>query len=116
MEKCLFCDIVSGKEPSVKVWEDGDFLVIRNKYPIAPVHVLIMPKKHVSKKEMAEDSGSTGDDFWGKIMGAVFATIRELGLNKTGYKLVNNGAGYNHFDHEHIHILGGTKGEPGGRT
>ena len=116
MEKCLFCKIVSGEEPSVKVWEDGDFVAIKNKYPVAPVHILVIPKKHVSKVELVEDSGSTSADFWGKMMGAVFATIRQLGLDKTGYKLVNNGAGYNHFEHEHMHILGGTKTEPGGAT
>lgn len=54
--------------------------------------------------------------FWGKIMPVVFEVVSELGLDKTGYKLVNNGAGYNHFEHEHIHILGGTKTEPGGAT
>ena len=116
MEKCLFCDIAAGEEPSEKVWEDGDFVAIKNKYPVAPVHILVIPKKHVSKVELVEDSGSTSADFWGKMMGAVFATIRQLGLDKTGYKLVNNGAGYNHFDHEHIHVLGGSKSEPGGRT
>ncbi|NIT04443.1 hypothetical protein GTO10_06110, partial [Candidatus Saccharibacteria bacterium] len=47
---------------------------------------------------------------------AVWETIRHLGLDKSGYKLVNNGAGYNHFEHEHMHILGGTKAEPGGKT
>ena len=58
----------------------------------------------------------TDGDFWGKIMGAVFEVVRQEGLDKSGYKLVNNGAGYNHFDHEHIHVLGGSKEEPAGKT
>jgi hypothetical protein len=49
-------------------------------------------------------------------MAAAFQTIKHLGLNRTGYKLVNNGAGYNHFEHEHLHILGGSREEPAGRT
>ena len=49
-------------------------------------------------------------------MGAVFSVIGQTGLDKTGYKLVLNGAGYNHFDHEHIHMLGGTAEEPVGKT
>ena len=40
--------------------------------------------------------------------------IVKLGLDKTGYKIVNNGAGYNHFEHQHLHIMGGSKEEPGG--
>ena len=119
---CLFCEIAKGTEPSTKVWENGEFVCIKNKYPVAPVHLLVMPKEHVSKKQLAgvRDQGSgervTDGDFWGKIMGAVFEVVRQEGLDKNGYKLVNNGAGYNHFDHEHIHVLGGSKEEPAGTT
>ena len=68
--------------------------------------------------------GVTADAFDGPLarktatskFGAIFDTITRLGLVRTGYKLVNNGAGYNHFEHEHFHILGGSKEEPGGRT
>lgn len=112
-ENCLFCKIVAGEEPSVKVWENEEFLAIRNKYPAAPVHVLVMPKAHIRKQEVA--SRQKGE-FWGKMMAVVFSVVRQLELDKTGYKLVNNGAGYNHFEHEHIHVLGGTKTEPGGAT
>jgi len=121
MDDCLFCKIVEGKEPSVKIWENEEFLCIKNKYPVAPVHVLVMPKAHIEKIQVT--TNSSGEDgpykmgeFWGKIMGAVFAVVSQLGLDKSGYKLVNNGAGYNHFEHEHMHILGGTKTEPGGQT
>jgi len=50
------------------------------------------------------------------MMVAVFQVVKHLGLDKTGYKLVNNGAGYNHFEHEHVHVLGGSKEEPAGNT
>lgn len=111
---CLFCEIARGTEPATKVWENGEFVCIKNKYPVAPVHLLVMPKTHVSKIELS--SGMTSEGFWGKIMGAVFEVVRQEGLDKNGYKLVNNGAGYNHFDHEHIHVLGGSKEEPAGKT
>lgn len=115
---CLFCKIGVGREPSRVVIETEDFLCIENKYPSAPVHVLVIPKAHISKKDWTDgkNKGVTGDDFWGRIMAVVFTVIIKLGLDKTGYKLVNNGAGYNHFDHEHIHVLGGTKSEPVGAT
>lgn len=125
MRNCLFCEIVAGRSPSVKVWEDDDFLAIKNKYPKAPVHVLVMPKEHVEKSALLDSSSQTpqNDDsgasnfvmFWGRMMTAVFSVVHELNLSKTGYKLVSNGAGYNHFEHEHIHVLGGSKHEPAGQ-
>lgn len=113
-ESCLFCKIANGEEPSQKVWENEEFVAIWNKFPVAPVHLLVMPKAHVSKA--GHFIGSTAADFWSKIMAAVLAVLAQEGLNKRGYKLVSNGAGYNHFDHEHIHVLGGSKEEPTGRT
>lgn len=113
-KKCLFCQIGAKEEPAVIVWENDAFVAIKNKYPVAPVHLLVMPKTHVSKKDLS--GGSTSAGFWDKIMGAVFEVVRQEGLDKSGYKLVNNGAGYNHFDHEHIHILGGSSEEPAGKT
>lgn len=110
---CLFCQIAKGEAPSTKVWEDEDFVAIVNKFPVAPVHLLVLPKDHVSKKELVEQ-GIPG--FWEDLLAASITVIKDQGLDKKGYKLVNNGAGYNHFDHEHMHVLGGTKGEPGGKT
>jgi len=112
--QCLFCKIAAGEVEGKPVWEDPDFVAIKNKFPVAPVHLLVMPKDHVSKE--GHFIGSTPVDFWSKIMGAVFSVIAQEGLDKKGYKLVLNGAGYNHFDHEHIHVLGGTKAEPTNET
>src|SRR5688572_6505107 len=111
-QECLFCQIAKGESPAKKIWENEQFLAIENKYPKAPIHVLVMPKEHVSKVQLV--LGVSG--FWDAMMAAVFKTVRSLKLDKTGYKLVNNGAGYNHFDHEHIHVMGGTNKEPGGET
>lgn len=113
MTDCLFCKIVEGEEPSEKVLEAENFLVIKNKYPVAPVHLLVLFKKHREKEDTISGECS---GFWDEMMAACWEAIRHFGLDKTGYKLVNNGAGYNHFEHEHMHILGGTKEEPAGRT
>lgn len=113
VEECLFCKIVKGEEPSKKVLETDDFLVIENKFPVAPVHVLVLDKKHREKR--ATISGEY-EGFWDGILAASWEAIKQLGLDKTGYKLVNNGAGYNHLEHEHLHILGGSEEEPGGKT
>jgi len=50
---CLFCKIVAGEEPCQKVLETDDFLVIKNKYPKAPVHVLVIDKEHHEKKDVS---------------------------------------------------------------
>jgi len=115
---CLFCKIASREEPAVILWEDEEFMCIENKYPVAPVHVLVIPKSHEPKKAWinGEKTGMTLSGFWGKMMAVVFTVVCKLELDKTGYKLVNNGAGYNHFEHEHMHILGGSAKEPGGTT
>jgi histidine triad (HIT) family protein len=115
-DNCLFCKIIEGEEPSEKVWEDENFLAIKNKYPKAPIHVLVMPKGHTVKKGTSDPKNSLFDGFWAIMMRAVFEVVHELDLSKTGYKLVSNGAGYNHFEHEHIHVLGGSKTEPAGQT
>lgn len=114
-ENCLFCQIVAETAPSEKVHEDDNFVVIKNKYPQAPIHVLVIDKKHREKPQTI--SGEYFDDrYWDLMFKTIYDTVRLLELDKTGYKLVNNGAGYNHFEHEHFHILGGSKNEPGGST
>jgi len=114
---CLFCKIISGEEPSEKIIETDEFLVIKNKYPVAPIHVLVIDKRHREKKDTISGSFSgKNKNYWDKMFVAIFGTITKLGMTKTGYKLVNNGAGYNHFEHEHFHVLGGSKEEPGGST
>ena len=112
-ETCLFCKIVKGEEPSKKVLETEKFLVIHNKYPVSPVHLLVLDKSH-NEKEHTLNGEIEG--YWDSLMGAANLAVKKFGLDKTGYKLVNNGAGYNHFEHEHLHILGGSETEPGGKT
>ncbi len=112
-KNCLFCKIVQGIEPSSKVLELEEFVVIKNKYPHAPIHVLVLDKKH-REKSATMKSDFKDECYWDKMMAAVWEAIKHLSLDKTGYKIINNGAGYNHFEHQHLHIMGGSKEEPGG--
>lgn len=89
--------------------------MIKNKFPVAPVHVLVVDKLHREKKDTLAGKFATSK-YWDLLFDAIFQTVTQLNLDKTGYKLVNNGAGYNHFEHEHFHILGGSEEEPGGST
>ena len=112
---CLFCKIVQGTEPKVLVFENENFMVIENKFPVAPVHLLVLDKYHRVKKDVI--SGKYSDEgYFEKLFSIIYEIVVKYGLDKKGYKIVNNGAGYNHFEHEHFHILGGSETEPGGST
>ena len=114
-ENCLFCKIVKGEEPKTLIYEDENFMVIENKYPVAPIHVLVLDKHHREKSNtLAGKYQSEG--YFDNLFGVIYKIVLKYGLNKSGYKVVNNGAGYNHFEHEHFHILGGSEQEPGGST
>lgn len=102
---CLFCAIVKGEEPADIVYETDDFLVINNKYPEAPVHMLVLDKQHREKSETLSGVFSNSG-YWDRMFATIYEAVKLLELDSTGYKLVNNGAGYNHFEHEHFHITG----------
>lgn len=102
----MFCQIAEGQIEAERVWENADFLAIPDKYPKAPIHLLVIPKLHVSKDANMEKEDQ---NHWGPLMSAVMQVVRLKKLNQTGYKVVTYGAGFNHFDHEHVHVLGGAK-------
>lgn len=112
---CLFCKIIQGIEPKVLVFENEDFMVIENKFPISPVHLLVLDKYHREKSDVISGKYSK-EGYFEKLFSIIYEIVVKYGLDKTGYKIVNNGAGYNHFEHEHFHILGGSETEPGGST
>ena len=104
MVGCLFCKIVSGEIPSRKVHEDDRVVAFEDIAPKAPTHVLIVPRKHISKLDeaSAEDASVLGD-----VMLRAAAIAREHGLED--YRVVvNNGAGAGQsVFHLHFHLLGG---------
>jgi histidine triad (HIT) family protein len=98
MESCIFCDVIAGKLPSTKLYEDEEVIVIKDIHPQAPVHWLVISKKHVP--ELLEvPSGLAG-----KMMIVVNKIIRDQGIGK--YRIVINGKGAVLVDHLHIHVLG----------
>ena len=106
MDNCLFCKIIKGEIPSKKVYEDDRLLVIEDITPQAPLHLLLLPKKHfVNCLDMAaEDETAVGYAFrkGGKI-------AREKGYADSGFRIVQNngsGAGQSVF-HIHFHLLAG---------
>lgn len=104
---CLFCKIASGAIPAKKVFEDDHAIAIRDINPQAPVHILVVPKKHVGS--LAEMRGTQEDKaLLGHLLAlaAEIARIENLGQ---GYRtVVNTGPdGGQTVDHLHLHLLGG---------
>ena len=98
MHDCIFCNIVVGALPSTPLYQDEDVMVIQDIHPQAPVHLLVLSKKHVSEFLEAEDA------LIDKIMRVVRKVIQEEKI--TNYRIVNNGKGVAFIDHVHVHILG----------
>ena len=114
-DSCLFCKIINKTEPGNIVFENESFVVIDNKYPKAPVHLLVLDRFHHDKLDTISGKFSE-KNYFESLFGTIYQVMVKYGLDKTGYKIVNNGAGYHHFSHEHFHILGGSEEEPGGST
>jgi histidine triad (HIT) family protein len=103
---CVFCKIVSGELPSQKVYEDDRVLAFEDISPAAPVHVLIIPKKHIpSIMHLKEEDLPLIQDI--HRVGQQVAD--QLGVSQKGFRLVNNCGenGGQTVDHLHYHLLGG---------
>ncbi len=106
-ETCVFCKIVKEELPSRKEYEDEDILVIQNINPIAPTHVLIIPKKHIKN---LSDISESDKDVLGKILLVAKEMSFKLGISDAFRLAVANGenAGQSVF-HLHFHLTGGWK-------
>lgn len=103
---CIFCKILDKKIPADFIYQDDNFGVFKDINPKAPVHLLLVPKKHiVSIKDLSDDD----KDLIGKLILLAKKTAQEQNLN--GYKLVFNVGreGGQIIDHLHLHLLGGWK-------
>lgn len=101
---CLFCRIASGELPVQRLHEDDEVLAFPDINPQAPVHVLLIPKRHIASHAEAVASDA---ELLGKLMWAVAAMARKQGL-ENGYRLVINTGpdGGQTVDHLHVHLLG----------
>lgn len=103
---CLFCSIAEGSIPSAKVYEDEKVYAFKDIAPQAPVHVLIIPKKHI---ESAQAVTEEDNELLCSMFAAARHIARELGVDETGYRLITNvGAdAWQTVPHLHLHLLGG---------
>ncbi|MFC1517270.1 histidine triad nucleotide-binding protein [Candidatus Margulisiibacteriota bacterium] len=108
MPDCIFCKIIKKEIPGKIAYEDEDLLAFHDIEPKAPVHILIIPKKHIKNNLALTESDLP-------ILGKIFKVINKLaveqGIEKTGFRIVNNclkDAGQL-VEHLHFHLLGGRK-------
>ena len=104
---CLFCKIISGDIPSTKVYEDDKILAFRDINPMAPTHILVIPKEHIGGVDELNAENSA-------VVAHIFAKIAEIAKSEGltgGYRVVSNIGedGGQTVRHLHFHILGGRK-------
>jgi histidine triad (HIT) family protein len=104
---CIFCKIVAGQIPSKKAFEDEQLLVFHDIHPWAPVHVLIIPKVHITT---LYDVGPEHDALLGRMLGLAPRLMRQLGAVNGFRTLVNTGEdGRQEVQHLHMHVMGGPR-------
>lgn len=106
MADCIFCEIVAGRTPVDVVFDGGDTLFFRDISPKARVHVVGIPKVHMSSLREVNESNCA---VVGKLLSDVVVAAEKMGLKDGGYRVITNvgqDAGQE-VEHLHFHILGG---------
>jgi histidine triad (HIT) family protein len=108
MANCLFCKIIKGEIPTDFVYQDEDIVAFRDINPKAPVHILIVPKKHIEKLQVVSDNEKS-------LLGQALLVAKKIAerekITQSGYKVcLNCGEGAGQIvPHLHFHLLGGWK-------
>ena len=107
-DNCIFCKIIKGEIPSSKVYEDEEILAFNDINPVAPINVLVIPKKHIPSLAEMKD----GEE---KVISKIYKTINEIaekqGFKESGYRVIVNCGkdGGQEVGHLHFHLLAGAK-------
>jgi histidine triad (HIT) family protein len=105
MTDCIFCKIVAGEIPCRKVYEDDDMLAFQDINPVAPVHFMIVPKKHIDSMAHVSEADAP---ILGRMMAKAGRLAKEQGSPDGFRTIVNTGRiGRQDVYHLHIHIIGG---------
>lgn len=105
---CLFCKIVAGEIPAERLYEDEHVIAFNDISPKAPVHFLVIPKRHISTLDDVEPGDA-------QVMGQLFVAAkqiaREMGIGESGYRAIINckDDGGQEVHHIHLHVLGGQR-------
>lgn len=109
MADCLFCKIVAGEIPAKIVKRSADAVAFHDIDPQAPVHVLVVPTRHVPA--VRDASGADGEALLGRTFAFAAEVARDLGLDDGGYRLVTNTGpdAQQSVAHLHVHVIGGRR-------
>ena len=108
MSDCIFCKIINKEIPSTIVYEDEKIIAFKDINPVAPVHVLVIPKKHITSLIELEDEDKN-------IIGDIYLVInkiaKELGIAEKGFRVIVTCGedGGQEVKHLHFHLIGGEK-------
>ena len=108
MEDCVFCKIIEGKIPSEKVYEDENVLAFKDINPVAPIHILVIPKKHIEKLIDVKEEDSY---LIAEIFKAINKIVKQLNIEDDGFRVIANCGrdGGQEVMHIHFHIIAGKK-------
>ncbi len=108
MDNCLFCKIIKGEIPSEKVYEDDEILAFKDIHPVAPVHILVIPKKHIDSIAVLEKQD---EPLVGRIYSVINKIAEEQGVKEDGFRVIVNCGrdGGQEVMHLHFHLLAGAK-------
>jgi histidine triad (HIT) family protein len=108
MKNCLFCRIIAGEVPAKIIYEDTEAVAFEDSNPQAPVHILVIPRKHIST---TLDIGESDNPLIGHLFRTAARIAGEKGIAEPGFRLVMNTnpeSGQSVY-HIHLHLLGGRK-------
>ena len=103
---CIFCQIALRKIPSEIAYEDDEIIAFKDNQPLAPVHLLVVPKSHMRS---LNDVTSDQEALIGRLLGVIRRLASEFGVAESGYRVVTNTGtdGGQVVGHLHFHLLGG---------
>ena len=110
-QDCIFCKLATGQIKSEFVYEDDLVVAFKDLNPIAPVHVLIIPRSHI---DSLNDASPGNEPILGRLLAAAHAVAEKLGVAASGYRIIinNNADAGQEIFHLHLHLLGGRRRGP----
>lgn len=108
MNDCLFCKIIKKKIPSTIVYEDDEILAFKDIHPVAPVHILVIPKKHISS---LVDLKPEDEALIGRIYSIINKIAKQENVFESGFRVIVNCGedGGQEVKHLHFHLIGGKR-------
>ena len=106
MDECIFCKIVRGELPATIVYQDEQVTAFRDIHPVAPIHILVVPNKHITS---TNDVRTEDEQLLGHMLTVVKPIAEKENVAQSGYRLIINTGPDAHqaVFHLHLHIIGG---------